>query len=152
MGFLAYFKFLPLLISLIEFIKAAEAEFKTPDSGGQKAQWVVDHFLPIVAGAGSAGLIPQKLVDAITGGIDAIIAVIVQIMNATGGVTPAPLPVPVPAPTPTPDPTALRYATLEAAKANVTPNDPIVLLYSDGQYGVWAVVGPFPAGSTKVYP
>ena len=48
------------------------------------------------------------------------------------------------------DPSAHGWTTREEAIAHTVPGYPLVLVYPDGTYHVWPVIGPYPG--TQVYP
>ena len=153
MNFLKLLPLFGLFNQILSFIKDAEATFKGPSTGAQKLQHVIDNLTPIVQRLADSGIVPSKLTDAILVGLPAIVSLIVQIMNFTGGVAGAqPAPSTPPATVPT-DPTAARYNTFDEAKAHLDTTYVTVLLYhSTSNYGVWPSIGPYPADSTAVWP
>lgn len=99
MDFLKYMKYLsllPLLRSVIDFIKEAEQIYKGPGNGAHKLQLVVSKLVPLVRAAADAGLISTKLADAIVNGAPALVSVIVQIMNFVGALNDKPTTEPAP--------------------------------------------------------
>lgn len=86
-----YFRYLSILVSLVEFIQQAQGEFPEKGSGSSRLQWVKEHFLLLVDLAATTGLLKPQLADALRAGAEAIITIVVQLMKATdGGVTPLP--------------------------------------------------------------
>mgnify|MGYP003423070581 CR=1 FL=1 len=81
-----YLKFLPLLFTVVAFVKEAERKFREANSGAKKLAWASEQFDALVELLESSGIIPAKLAEALRDGADKIITVIVQIMNATGGI------------------------------------------------------------------
>lgn len=106
MNILRYLQYIPLLAQLIAFIQDAERSFRQPGSGASKSAYVATLFKSLVSTTASLGLISQKTATALLGGTQAIIDVIVALMqDANGGqipVTPS-----TPTPTPAPGPAAL---------------------------------------------
>ena len=85
-----YFKFFPLLMSVVEFIRQAQVEFTGPHTGAEKMAWVIEHWTPEVTAFETAGLIKTPLADALRNAAGPIVELIVQILKAVhGGVPPA---------------------------------------------------------------
>lgn len=88
MNFLKYAKYLVYVAfvgQLIDFIKLAEAIFSGPGRGEEKLTHVVSEFVPVVQQAQQAGLINDKLAQALIEGAPQIVSLIVQLMNAVHG-------------------------------------------------------------------
>lgn len=105
-----------LLSDLMDFIKAAQAEFTGSDSNDAKLKYVVDKFLPLITEAKDDGLIGDQLAEAITHSANDIVSAAVQIMKLIGILHPSKQPNPVPTPVPTPVPSGqVSYASVDEA-------------------------------------
>lgn len=81
-----YAQYVPLAIQLIKTIRAAERNFPRAGSGAEKSVYVLGAFLPLVAEAGKAGLVNPKAAEQIVKIAPQLIKLIVDLMNAHGGV------------------------------------------------------------------
>lgn len=134
--YIEYLKFLPLLASLVQFVRAAQRDFRTNED---RAAWAAEQFRNLVQIFASSGLLNADQTRRLLKGTDAFVTAIVSWFNVTqGDVPPAP---PLPG-------KPFPYSEVLNAYPDVTLLVPGDEIYEEpngaARWIVWGQIGPKP--------